>query len=78
MVLDLFSNFVLVDEREFCWLFHLSAKGFLLGSNGNDQRETLFTTAESHAQLAQYYVFCVTFNEVHSDELGHFYVVCRI
>ena len=52
MILGICSNFILVDERRFCWLAHLSAKGFIVGSDGDEPREGLFTAAESHARLA--------------------------
>lgn len=34
IILDICSNSILVYERGFCWLSHLSAKGFLFGSDG--------------------------------------------
>ena len=68
MVLDLCSNFILVDERGFCWLAHLSVKGFLIGSDGGKARAGLFTAAESHALLAACCLSYITYNEVHGDE----------
>lgn len=75
MSLDICSIFILVDERRVCQLAYLSAKGFLVGPDGDDARDGLFTAAESHARLVGRCPFYITYSEVHGDEPDRIFVL---